>query len=169
MNVTAYISELDKNTGDIMQLLKECPEALLEKKQEGEWSILEILEHILITDRVVYNLLTGPCEPGEKPEVLGAEKLKRYMVDMRSRRAKAPEQLLPKGEIKNNAEFIEQFLKQRAFLVQALETGKIVMDNGTVKHPMLGDLSKSDWLNFIVHHAQRHLLQIQDRLANTGG
>lgn len=164
MDVIHYISELDRNTGGIMQLLKECPETLLEKRHEDEWSILEILEHILLTDRVVYALLTGPSHPGEKPEVLGSEKMKRYMVDMRSRKAKAPEELLPKGEIKNNAEFIEQFLKQRAFLVQALETGKIIMDNGVIKHPALGDLSKRDWLNFVVQHAQRHLLQIKDRL-----
>jgi DinB family protein len=167
MNLTEYISELDRNTGDILQLLKECSEEQLEIKQEGSWSILEILEHILITDRSVYNLLLSPSEKqGTAPEVMG-RKIKFYMIDKRDIKAIAPLHLLPKGEIKNNAEFIEQFLKQRAFLVDALENNKIIIDNGITSHHVMGDLSKTDWLNFLMHHAERHVLQIKDRLAGT--
>ena len=164
MNLTEYISELDKNTGDILQLLKECSEEQLEKKQEGAWSILEILEHLLITDKFVYKLLLAPSEKqGESVEIKGG-KIKFYMLDRRDIKAIAPLNLVPKGDIKNNAEFIEQFLKQRAFLVDALENGKIIIDNGITKHAVMGDLSKTDWLNFLVHHAERHVLQIKDRL-----
>jgi hypothetical protein len=166
MDIEEYISALDKNTGDILQVLKECSEEQIEKKQDGKWSILETLEHILITDRHVYALLTRPAEKqGETPEIIGGEKMKRFMIDMRERKTIAPEWLLPKGDIKNNAAFIEQFLKQRAFLVTALENGEISIDNGIHKHFAMGELSKRDWLSFILYHAGRHLLQIKDKLS----
>lgn len=164
MNITEYISTLDKNTGDIMQLLKEVPETELEKKTGDEWSILEILEHLLVTDKVVYGFLMAPSErQGASAEILGS-KIHRYLIERRDIKMPSPEWFLPTGDIKNNAQFIEQFLKQRAFLVEALESGKIVIDNGIIPHPLMGDLSKTDWLAFIVSHAQRHLLQITDKL-----
>ena len=87
------------------------------------------------------------------------------MIELRRRKVPAPEFLLPKGLIKNESEFVEKFLKQRGKLVDALENGKITIDNAITPHPLIGEMTKTDWLNFIVYHAERHLLQIKDRLA----
>lgn len=166
MEIAPYLSELDKNTGDVLQMLKDCSEEQFEKKEGSGWSILETLEHIVVTERLIYRLVTAPAKRfGDAPGLVGPEKLKHSMVDLRDRKIEAPDLLLPKGEIKSEAAFIEQFLKERGQLVQALEDGKIVFDNAIIKHPHIGDMTKSDWLHFLIYHTERHLLQIKDKLA----
>jgi hypothetical protein len=41
---------------------------------------------------------------------------------------------------------------------------KFVIDNRMFPHPYLGNLTMVDWCYFIISHADRHCLQIQDKL-----
>jgi len=164
MEIKGYISTLDKNTGDVLQLLKECSEEQFEHKDGEAWSILEILEHLLIIDRAVHRiLLKRDRQQAETPELAGSEKIKRFMSH-REYKIASPEAAKPKGEIKNESQFVQAFLKQRGLLIDDLEKGNIVLDNGIVAHAVIGDMTKRDWLSFLVSHAERHLEQIKEVL-----
>ena len=45
-----------------METVKEYPIEKLTEKSGSEWSLLEILEHIYITDKVIYNIVSKPSE-----------------------------------------------------------------------------------------------------------
>lgn len=160
-----YLANLERNTADVLQVLSSCPEALLTQKPDNAWSILEIAEHLLVTDRVVYGFLITPAEQQHTgPERLGNDKIKHYMIDRRDLKVVSPESLQPKGELKSRDEFFTQFSAQRALLTKVLASGQLVVDNGIIKHPLIGEMTKYDWLHFLIAHAQRHLLQIQSGL-----
>jgi hypothetical protein len=42
----------------------------------------------------------------------------------------------------------------------AVEPGEIAFDGQTWPHPYLGEMTKLDWLHFLIAHTDRHLAQI---------
>jgi hypothetical protein len=53
MDTEAYYKQLNANTAEFLDVLKSCNEDELRFKSEERWSILEIAEHILVTERIV--------------------------------------------------------------------------------------------------------------------
>ena len=122
-----------------------------------------ILEHIYLTDKIVIAIINRPTEKlHTDEEFIGNEKLKRWLVEKQAKKVKAPEMLEPKGDLKDVATFEKVFLAQRNLLKHQIEKGEIVIDNRIHKHPMLGEMTISDWLYFLIHHTQRHLEQAKE-------
>ena len=97
---------------------------------------------------------------------MGNEKLQQILLAEQKAKVKAPEILEPKGIINDTSTFERLFSEQRNLIKQAIENAEIVIDNRLHKHPMLGEMTISDWLYFLIHHSQRHLEQIKERLEN---
>lgn len=165
MNREGYIQNLQNNASEIFEVLDQCSSELLSKKEGAAWSIVEILEHIFLTERLVYVMLLRPsAKEAEQEEVIGQEKLQKLIVNLRARKLKAPDSLEPKGKIKTKEEFIKLFSEQRASLMQDVESDKIKISSASYVHPFLGEMTIRDWLHFIPLHSKRHLEQIKDLL-----
>ena len=165
MDIQAYITLLNRNTGELLDLVRNRDEATLNHRSFNSWSVLQVLEHLIMTERYVYDLLSRPSDKKAATEELkGSERLNRIMVDMRERKAKAPDMLEPVGEISDLSTFNNTFLAGRKALTDALNNGKIIVDERVHTHPMLGDMTVSDWLHFLLSHARRHMEQIKDVL-----
>ncbi len=162
MNTQNYFATLDDNTNAVLQLAKSSTTAQLSHIEKGKWNVLQILEHIYLTDKIVIAIISRPTEKlHTNEEFIGNEKLKLWLVEKQTTKVKAPEMLEPKGDLKDIASFEKIFLTQRNLLKQQIEKGQITIDNRIHKHPMLGEMTISDWLYFLIHHTQRHLKQAQ--------
>lgn len=166
MNAINYFQDLNENTNDTLLLVKSCPPAILNNSNNDKWSVLQILEHICMTEKLICVLVSKPSDKeAETNELLGNDKIKKLVVEKREYKVMAPESLIPKGDIKDQEGFAQIFLQQRDKLKQDIQTGILIIDNRIHKHPMLGEMTIKDWLNFLIHHTQRHLEQIKDLLA----
>lgn len=162
-----FINDLDKTTNEILQLAKNCSIEQLNYKQGENWSIIEIIEHLYLTDRVIYMVISQPSEIiNSDTEIVGKETIRNIMVEQRSKKIISPDILQPKGEIKDLDTQINMFVSQRDKWKNDLSTGKIFIDNRVHMHPILGKMTIVDWLNFTVHHTQRHIEQIKDIINN---
>ena len=158
-----FINLIKSNTEETIHFVNAIEPQDFEKKIEGKWDILEILEHICITEKVLLRMLSKPpIAMAEMEEIIGNEKLKRAIVELRKRKIQAPELLHPKGRIRTKEDFEISFLEIRKDYQDGLLSGKITTGSGIHKHPFLGDMTMNDWLHFIPHHCQRHLEQITD-------
>ena len=156
---------LDINTQEILNLTENLTPAQLLLHPENKWSIIQILEHIILTDRIVIRLLSKKSEShSDTTEIHGHERLHRMIVTMRSRLVNAPDMLQPKGDIQTLEAFKQVFTEQRLLLKSDIADGKITIDNRIEKHPYLGEMTMSDWMHFMPLHAKRHLEQIRDIL-----
>ena len=166
MKIEDFINRLDQTTNDILETTKNCSLEMLNFKRENSWSVLEILEHIYLTDKVIFTIISKPTtELSSTNEIIGNKNLKVIMIDQRTqRKIISPEILKPKGEIKDLNTFEKVFLTQRETLKDDLKTGKLLIDNRIHKHPFMNDMTISDWLNFTIYHTQRHTEQIKDNL-----
>lgn len=165
MEITEYINRLDKNTEAAIALAKSCTPEQLNKKPEKGWSIAEVLEHICMTELSVCKRIGKPSEKtSEASTIYGNEKIEKILVGYRDRKVTAPDFLEPQGAITTVEEFEAVFTAQRNRLKEDLTSGKLIVDNKVHLHPRLGEMTMSDWLNFLIHHTQRHLEQVKDLL-----
>ena len=132
--------------------------------------MLEVLEHIYLTDRIIHTIVSRPSDDkSSSEEIIGDDKMKNILVEQRtSKKVSAPEILKPKGSIKDLDTFENIFLAQRKAFKEDIVAGNIIIDNRIHKHPLLNEMTIADWLNFTVHHTQRHIEQIKEIINNTG-
>ncbi len=162
MDINSFIVRLDNTTKSILQLVKSLTSPQLAFKEDGKWNILEILEHICITDKIIMIVISRPSESTHTTEdIYGARKIK-AMMDERDKKILSPESLRPKGIFSDVFVAEKAFLQQRDTLKNSLRAGDIIIDNRIHTHPFLGEMTIGDWLNFIIHHTERHIEQIKD-------
>ncbi len=165
INLQEYAELLQQNLNSALRLLEGLSVSDLEWGSEDKWSLLQIAEHILLTEEMVMGILAkGSTEMAVRLELFGSEKLNYLLVKLRGRKVKAPHTLEPRGSIRSVKDFEEEMLKLRKQLISHLESGEWMISTETYKHPMLGEMTVSDWLYFILHHSERHQHQMQDRL-----
>ena len=163
MTIEGYLKKLDAHTYSTIRCIENIPADYFLIKFENKWGILENLEHIYLTEKLVFFIVSRSTEnTSNQAEIVGDEKLERVILGLRKKRIDAPDRLKPKGELTTLNGFKELFVLNRNNLKEGIASGKIVIDNRIQKHPILGDMTITDWLNFILHHTQRHLEQIKD-------
>jgi uncharacterized damage-inducible protein DinB len=168
MNHDDFLLLLTRNNAEMDLLLGQLdhPGLLSQKAPESGnqgWTILEILEHILLTEYSIYSmLLSANGTISEQQEIFGKERMEKALIDKRDRKAIAPEYLHPKGVLQDSADFRQQFISLRSKLQQAVQSAALEPYNRVFTHPRLGNLTIIDWLYFLIRHTQRHILQIQD-------
>lgn len=160
-DLTNYTAVLDQNTKELHALVKSLSDEESAFRPTRGWNILEVLEHILVTERAVLIMLARSSTlRGSSLTVVGDAFLQNFLKDRMNRKYKAPEGLEPKGRIKTSEQFLVELNGQREKLKQNLLTGTIKVDERQFKHLILGEMSVSDWLFFIIRHCERHLDQI---------
>ncbi len=167
MNSNDFITRLNETTNDILHTVNKCTIEQLNYKQGESWNILGIIEHLYLTDKVIYTIISRPSETiNSSTEIVGKEALQKIMLEQRSKKITSPDFLKPKGEIKDLTILIDMLVNQRDAWKNSLSTSEISIDNRVHKHPLLGEMTISDWLNFAIHHTQRHTEQIKDIMNN---
>ncbi|MCP9749263.1 DinB family protein [Lacihabitans sp. CS3-21] len=162
MTNKSFIVKLDKSTQDFLQILKGCSSDCVHFKNDNQWNILEIIEHIYLTDRVIYTIISGASETRNSSlEIIGDENLQKILVTNWKEKIKSPDILIPKGEITNMATLVSLLVNQRELWKDDVSKGKICIDNRIFVHPFLGKMTVIDWVNFAIHHTQRHIQQIE--------
>lgn len=163
METSSVIDKLAANLLMITDLAKSIPQAEQKIKAGANWSILEVFEHLFLTERSVYRLLLKKAEKQHSAQIiLGTAKMKRLLIDRRSFKITAPAYLVPTGTFTEIDAFIEAFRSERNSLMDDLQVGNILIDNGVFDHPVLGELTITDWIDFLIAHTERHVLQIQE-------
>jgi transcriptional regulator of NAD metabolism len=163
MDRKTFVKKLNRSTNEILLVLKDCSIHQLHFKQENKWNILEIIEHLYLTDKAIKSITSRESEIiHQSTDIIGSEKLQKIMVEQRFRKLSTPDALSPKGEIKDLDTLLNMLITQRENWKQDLATEKFRIDNRIFTHPVLGNMTTSDWLNFVIHHTQRHIEQMKD-------
>jgi uncharacterized damage-inducible protein DinB len=136
------------------------------KPSENSWSILECLEHIFLVDAAISkNIAVPPSEKTEndKTELYGEGKLNHLLVNKREvSKLSSPDFALPTGlfkTIENAKQNINAIIDK---IIDYISTHPIEQETQTIKHARLGEMTKTDWIHFLIAHTSRHILQIEE-------
>lgn len=136
------------------------------KPAPESWSVLEILEHLVLIEArvhaIIRNLASAPeAEAGarqvEQDEVILSQ------VPQRTTRVKAPEPVSPANRW-SPSEALQQFLANREQTIECL--GAPLLRGRVRPHPIFGPWDGYQWLLATAAHTSRHTDQIRELQAD---
>ena len=148
-------------------------EAWAWKPTPQRWSVGECAEHIVRTERSLFETAEQALAAPENPE--WAEKTKdksdfieRVMPD-RTGRAQAPQEVRPTDGL-TKAQVMDQFRATREDLAKLMEDQSLPLKSHTVEHPfpVFGTLNAYQWIIYVPLHTIRHSKQIEEVKATAG-
>jgi DinB superfamily len=128
----------------------------------GRWSVLECVEHIVITEGRFLGWLQNPIADPAPP--VDKEKEAKLLVGVASRaqRVQAPEPARPTGRFATLAEAFERFDAARANSIRFAEGQGAGLYTLAAKHPFFGVCNGAEVMVLMAAHARRHAAQIRE-------
>lgn len=143
------------------------PEQWNFKAAPDRWSVAECAEHIALSESFIFGLITervikSPAAPEKRDAVKGKDELILKMMQDRSHKATAPEQLDPTKKPMPPEDSLKLFLESRAKTIEYVKMTQDDLRDHFFDHPVpaIGTLDAYQWLLLISGHTRRHTLQI---------
>ncbi len=156
---TSCLDLLGESRLTLLQILSANAGFLAFKPSPDAWNVLEIAEHIAISEQMAGKIL----KLMQNPRV--AARLHSPPIERRNDgRLIAPKAAQPLGKL--NPDSLRDLLcASRVELVESVQSSKIDWQGLTqVRHPFYGLLTSEGWLQSLVYHELHHLKQIETRL-----
>lgn len=142
------------------------------KPAPEEWSVSQCVEHIILTEKMLFEmtkeLLAKPANPERKEEVkVTDQELIDGMTD-RSSKAMAPKELQPEGKYDAPETALRDLRDQLAEITNFIKkTSEVDLRNHITDSPF-GPIDAYHSLLFIAAHTARHTLQIEEVKTDAG-
>jgi hypothetical protein len=132
-----------------------------------QWSILELAEHIAISDEALRGLIRGALKRPAQPEVMEQVQANDYRYHREFRPHpkgvnKAPDSLCPHSRFATLAEASTEFLKQREDTIAYARETQDGLRGHMSPHPVFGPMDAYQWLVACALHVESHTHQIQE-------
>ena len=141
------------------------------KPAPERWSVAETAEHITKAEDLLRGTVEGMMKAPAAPDVLaktkGKEELILRVIPDRTKKAQAPEPLVPKGAFATKAALIEAFKAARAKTL-ALAGGTSDLRAFANADLPVGETDAYQGILFLSAHTERHTKQIEEVKATAG-
>ena len=137
------------------------------KPAPEKWSISEVVEHLLIAEKLIVGRFdTYPANPSWAEATRGMDDKLRTVLPDRQNKLQAPEQVSPKGEM-SRREIVDGYLAARATTLDYLRKADGPVKSLTREGP-LGEMNIPQWVLLVGLHNKRHNEQILEVMADAG-
>ena len=147
--------------------LSNLSQAQLEfRRAPGTWSILEVLEHLVVVGPIYWeDLQQGVQGPPTSDNLASGDATILWYGINRSNREPAVPSETPRGELHDVTAGLDQYRKNHARLVAYIRTTKDDLRHRIVQRQLC---DAYQWALLISTHEQRHILQIREVKAAQG-
>ncbi|MTH54807.1 DUF1569 domain-containing protein [Bacillus mangrovi] len=131
------------------------------KPAPDEWSIGQVMDHLQKIEHAVLTNLKKSIQFAEEKTI---EEKQLAVVTDRSHKVDAPEYTVP-GPVpidRIEAETALEEARRNLNHFAQLLAEDFDLSSKALKHPVLGELSIKQWIEFVGYHEERHLLQIHE-------
>lgn len=161
-----------KTENQLKQDLDELTSAQLQYKPSADkWSISQCVEHIIKTEKALFDMakeaLANPANPERRDEVKVTDQQLIDGITDRSHKAEAPAELIGEGAYSDAKEAMADFRAQRAEILSYLENVSVDDLRNHIADSPFGPVDAYHSMLFIAGHTARHTLQIEEVKANT--
>jgi hypothetical protein len=130
------------------------------KPAGGGWSVLEIVEHVAIGEKMLWRLLKTRSVAVEEELSRGREAVLYERLASRGKKVEAPEFVRPTGRYASLGEAVVAFLDARERTVEWLGKCDFDLRRRKVEHPLAGTVSAYEFILIMAAHPARHARQI---------
>lgn len=132
-----------------------------------KWSIIQNCDHLMSVDFGIYSLLSSEGVAPEKDRVSLISSMETRALD-RTTKAVAPPQLVPKGKTDTIEKFVTKYPSLREKIISSIEHKDLSLVCDVFPHFVFGHMTYEEWIRFIILHAKRHKLQMEEILQEVG-
>lgn len=136
------------------------------KPSEESWSISQCLEHIILTEDMIFGMIKEtmekPANPERREEIKFSDKEIMAMVIDRSEKYKAPEILIAKGKYDNSELALQDLKTQREEIFSFIRNTPIENLRNHISDSPAGATDVYQSILFLAGHTARHTLQIEE-------
>ena len=124
------------------------------------WSVLQIIEHLGITERGMFGRLQA-AEPNDAAPNLAFDERITHIGRDRSSKRSAPERVHPTGKFSSAKEALAHFRTVRQETINFVESCNDDLRKKKVAHP-IGEMDGHQLFLLMAAHAERHASQVED-------
>lgn len=167
--VIKYLKDSRQETLDALEKLSD--EQLKFKATPEKWSILEVAEHIMLAEGLLFGAvdraLANQPNPEWETKTKGKTEFLEKAIVSRDRKVQAPEAIVPSGKL-SRAELIAKYKEARGKTLKFAEETQLPVKSHTLDHPfpIFGTLNAYQWLIYVPLHNMRHNQQIAEVRSN---
>ncbi|HLU81458.1 MAG TPA: DinB family protein [Flavobacteriaceae bacterium] len=136
------------------------------KPSKESWSISQCLEHIILTENMIFEPvkknMTQPANPDRREEIKFSDEELLAMATDRSEKYKAPEILITKGKYDDPETALHDLKTQREEIISFIMNTPIQELRNRVNDSPSGASDSYQSLLFLAGHTARHTLQIEE-------
>ena len=141
-------------------------EQLKFKPAADRWSISQCLEHIVLTEQMIFEFakkgVEGPANPERRTEIKLSDKEVIAGMTDRSHKAKAPEQLVPEGKYTDVETAIADLEQTREPILDYINAVPVEDLRNHVGDTPVGAVDSYQSFLYIAGHTARHTKQIEE-------
>jgi len=162
---------LKDTKSDVVKTVRGLSDAQLKYKiAPDRWSVEECAKHIAAAEMGLRQMLDGslkqPATPEKRSEIKVTDEQLIKMVEDRSRKAQAPEQLKPENTpFKSADEALSSFKENREKLIDFVKNTQEDLRNHVVELPF-GKIDAYQLVLMISAHSNRHTQQMKEVIAD---
>lgn len=167
------LNYFQQTTEELQQEVEGLTEAQMQyKPSEEKWSISQVLEHIIITEEMLFGMMqeamNKPTNPERKAEVvIKDDEIIKGITD-RSHKAKATPEIEGEGKYTDPSEAMKDFVVQRQLLLEYLKNTSLEDLRDRVNDSPFGPVDAYQSFLYVAGHTARHTLQIEEIKATAG-
>ncbi len=139
---------------------------------DSVWSVSQCLEHIVLTEDMLFGLvkqyMEKPANPERRNEIKISDEDIKSMVTDRSKKFKAMESLMARGKYEDAGAALEALKEQRAEVLSFINDTPVSAMRDRVNDAPAGAVDVYQYLLFLAGHTARHTLQIEEVKASPG-
>ncbi|MCB0374282.1 MAG: DinB family protein [Sinomicrobium sp.] len=164
------IKEMTNSRNHLLKLVKGLSEKQLNFKSSPErWSIAECVEHIAISENLIFGMLEAalktPADPSGRPEVKTPDDALLARIKDRSTKVKTFEPFEPSGKYGSFEATLKEFKAKRDEHIRYVKKNRDDLRNRYQKLPF-GTIDGFQVLLFMSAHSERHVKQIEEVMAD---
>src|SRR5690606_23556525 len=137
-----------------------------------KWSISQCLEHIVITEEMLFEmskeLLAKPANPERRSEVKISDQEVLDGITSRGYKATAPQEVQPQGKYDSSEAALGDLSKQRTEILRFIKKKSEEDLRNHINDTPFGPTDGYHSLLYIAGHTERHTHQIEEIKADTG-
>lgn len=167
------LDHLSKTRRELLISIEGLSKKQLNYKMVPErWSIVEVIEHIAVTETSLWEWanagLKEPADPARKSDVQVNEKMIIARLNDRVNKLDAPAEARPTGRYKKVNDALKYYGERRDKTVEFVKSTQEDLRNHFVKHHIAGTIDIYMALVLLSAHQNRHNLQIRDIMETDG-
>ncbi|MEO8405660.1 MAG: DinB family protein [Chitinophagaceae bacterium] len=153
--------EIEATAGELLQAINAFShEEINMVPFEGSWTPGQVSEHLIKAAAGIARTVNGNTKPTERDPAQNVAGLRSAFLDF-SKKMKSPDFILPGDAPQQKEKLLEGAADAMAKISTATDTLDLTETCIDFELPNSGQLTRLEWINFIICHTKRHIHQLK--------